>query len=320
MFSIYAPSMSMLVWASARWSFADLHVISYNEQIEKFCGNVNISFTRIKINKDKSRKGLKEHKDYIIEFAKALKNNKVFFGHNSHDYWGLFLMDYLDQIGYEVFYTPCNLGYKYNPNLISLLKKDRRRYLIDVLILRNITGYRFHILSSGNYLFIGKKESDIISKYNKLDLNISQNIFENNRANVKKAYNLDHCSIVLVDQGEAFYKYTDEVINILISNDVKQYMYIKQHPGLPTRNHQLLESLKEIPREIPIQFVTDSNTTLLGIASAALKEINNSISILKLVKISDSNYNIYKRFLQEENIHFPETNDELKDLLRQIIN
>ena len=85
-----------------------------------------------------------------------------------------------------------------------------------------------------------------------------------NQKQVLGCYQLKEPEFVLIDQGEVFYSFTDELIKSIIKiSKIKQSFFLKQHPNFKTKNVELLSGLKQIPDEIPIELVLNENTTVV---------------------------------------------------------
>jgi hypothetical protein len=104
MIYVYAPSMSIVTGAAKRWLWEDITFISYNPAIIKFCIKSEIKFIKIKYNADTSFIGLVRHKKYVRKFAKQFTDCEFVFGHNSHDYWGLFFIECVSKVN-KVYYN-----------------------------------------------------------------------------------------------------------------------------------------------------------------------------------------------------------------------
>ncbi len=316
---VYAPSMAIVTWAARRWLWNDITIISSNFQIIKFCLKCGISVIEIKSNEDSSFKGLVNHKKYIVEFAKQFSKCSFIFGHNSHDYWGLFLLNCISKNGNSIYY---NSQLQEHPKL-SFLKKmisrKNRRLFLDTLILRLVLKKKFDVLSFGEYSFIGIDIERILKKFAKNLTPVSDEIFSLNQNHVIIEYNIVDIKIILIDQGEAFYKYPDELIECLISFSKRHNgFYLKQHPSFKTKNVELLDQLNQVPDEIPAELFVDNNI-IIGIASTVIKSNKKCISLIHLVEIDDDVVQRYVNFLGSNTIFYPKSILELETIVKKLI-
>lgn len=303
--------MPIIIWATKRWHINDFSIISHNTQIEKFCNKIGIKHIFIPKNSDKSFRGLKLYKSYIIQLSSKIKNSNVFFGHNSHDYWGLHLMYLLKSNGNNVYYSS---QMKEHPRISIfklMLNSKGRRLLLDKIILFLVTKRVFNILGFEDYYFLGINVKRIRKTFTIHNISENNKLFQTNKNLIRSIYNISEVKYILIDQGESFYSYSEELINTLINfSNKNNKLFLKQHPTLPTKNRTLLESLTEIPKEVPIELI-DNNCVFIGIASNALKNHERTVSLLNLVMIDKNKHKIYKSFLENHPIKFPSSIEEL---------
>jgi hypothetical protein len=316
MLYIYAPSMSIISYAAKRWLWCELTIISHNEQVEKFCINAKIPIIKILENKNTSIRGLHLHKKYIAKFAKQFSKCYILFGHNSHDYWGLFFIRCLSKNNNKIYYNSQLQEHLKQAFLKSIFTKQNRRLLLDTLILRLILMQKFDLLHFEEYCFIGIDVKNITKKY---DVNLTRensNTFLFNQQQILLAYNIDVINIILVEEGEVFYKYTEELIDYLISLKIGEPgFFLKEHPNFKTKNINLLNNILQIPSEIPAELVISNNTIVIGIASTTLKNCSNSISLINLVEMDSILREKYVDFLDSEIILFPKSIAELRSII-----
>lgn len=313
--------MAIISYAAKRWLWKDMTIISGNHQISEFCKKASINIIELQPFSDTSLKGLKKHKQYIIDFAKQFTKCSFIFGHNSHDYWGLFLIYCISKNENKVFY---NSQLNEHPKL-SLWKKlflrKHNRLFLDSLILFLVLKQKFDILSFGEYSFIGIDIKRILKKFPENSTPASDEIFSLNQNQVIVEYNIADLKIILIDQGEAFYKYTDELIENLISLS-RSYpgFYLKQHPSFKSTSEDLLKNLQQLPIEIPVELIATDHTILIGIASHAIKNRNRSISLLYLVEMETIQIERYKYFLNSTQIIYPQNIADLQNELLTMMN
>jgi hypothetical protein len=187
---VYAPSMAIITWAARRWLWPDITIISSNFQIIKFCLKCGINVIEIKSNDDASYKGLVKHKKYIVDFSKQFSKCSLIFGHNSHDYWGLFLINCISKNGNTIYY---NSQLKEHPKTSfskKIFDKKHRRLFLDSLILLLVLKQKFDVLSFGEYSFIGIDIKRILKKYATNLTPVSDEIFSLNQNHVIIEYNI----------------------------------------------------------------------------------------------------------------------------------
>jgi hypothetical protein len=313
---VYAPSMAIISYAAKRWLWSDIVIISGNYQICEFCKKAKINIIELQPFSDTSLKGLKKYKKYIIYFAKQFSKCNFIFGHNSHDYWGLFLINCISKNGNTIYY---NSQFKEHPKLSFtkvIFSKKHCRLFLDSLILLLVLRKKFNVLSFGEYSFIGIDIKSILNEFTENKTPVSEKIFSLNQNQVINEYNIVDVKIILIDQGEAFYKYTNKLIECIISIEKNHKgFYLKQHPNLKTTNEVLLKNLSQIPAEIPIELITTNNTILIGIASNSIKFTDKSISLIYLVNIEQEIMKKYLSFLNTTFTKYPQSTKELIDQL-----
>ncbi len=313
--------MSIITFAAKRWLWKDLTIISSNEPVEKFCNYCNINFVKINENNDKSYAGLKEYKNYITNEALKYSNGSFIFGHNSHDYWGLFFIHCLNKNNNKIYYNSQLQEHLKLPFLKSIITKQYRRLLLDVLMLRGLLNVKFDVLSFGEYGFIGIEAKNIIGQYDKNLTPESENIFTSNQKEILCAYGVDAINIILIEEGEAYYKYTDELTDYLVSvNKSHCGFFLKEHPNFKTNNARLLNYIEQLPAEIPAELLLNHNSLVIGIASNTMKTFKNCISLIKLVEIESTKALMYIDFLNSTDILYPTSIEELDLNINTLIN
>ena len=90
--------MATVVYASERWEWNNIHFITYNKSLIKFCEKLSIEYTIIEQNYNFSMKGLFMHKRYIKRISKVFNNKEILFCFYGFDVWGLFLMKHLNRL------------------------------------------------------------------------------------------------------------------------------------------------------------------------------------------------------------------------------
>ena len=320
MIYVYAPSMAIIPWIMARCSWDDIIVISNNKKLLNFCRKCEIKYINIESNLDFSFNGLRKYKNYIHNIALDIeKDSDIFFSHNSHDYWGLYLMKYLFQNN-SIYYV--SLMDEHKPTSIKKIFFLKKGILLfkDRLILFVVTRYWFSILSFNKYLFLGQNVKTIQKLYQTSSLEENTSILQKNQKKIKEIYNIHNLKYILVDQGETFYTYPEKLQTFLVNfskNNTK--IYLKQHPNFETVNNELIENLINLPRELPIELILESKTILIGIASNALKHHHTVVSLLKLITFkTNCTYGDYYGFLNGSRIVFPKTITELDKIISDI--
>ena len=71
--------------------------MSSNNEILKFCKDVNIKFITVPIAKSNELSDLILHKERIKVFSKKIVNSKIIFTHVFYDVWGFYLMKTLNR-------------------------------------------------------------------------------------------------------------------------------------------------------------------------------------------------------------------------------
>jgi hypothetical protein len=188
--------------------------------------------------------------------------------------------------------------------------------VLDLIILLVVTHKRYDVLSFGSNKFIGIDARRIKDKYDKSASGLIEDIYSSNKKHVQAAYKLGNIRTILVDQGEAFYKYTDKLIDYIVSLS-KKYdgFYLKQHPTLKTKNSLLITNLIQISSEIPVELIITDNSVILGLASNSMRDAGMAISMLELVDIDNSNKVKYLEFLNNSNVLIPKTISEFQEQL-----
>jgi hypothetical protein len=200
-----------------------------------------------------------------------------------------------------------------------MISRKNRRLFLDTLILRLVLKKKFDVLSFGEYSFIGIDIERILKKFAKNLTPVSDEIFSLNQNHVIIEYNIVDIKIILIDQGEAFYKYPDELIECLISFSKRHNgFYLKQHPSFKTKNVELLDQLNQVPDEIPAELFVDNNI-IIGIASTVIKSNKKCISLIHLVEIDDDVVQRYVNFLGSNTIFYPKSILELETIVKKLI-
>lgn len=320
MMYIYAPSMAILVYASKRWAWEELKIISFNPQIVFFCKRLHISCIQLSQNGSTNLNGIIAHKKYIRNESRKILKQEIIFGHNSNDYWGLFLMKCLKKNGNTVYYNP-QIKEHSKISTMGLLKSGKAfKFLRDKLLLFWVTRIKFDVLHFGEYLFFGIDAKKIRALYKENNSEENLKIFQENQKRVRFEYNLHQRKIILVDQGEAFYKYTLELASFLVElNSTTKNLYLKQHPILKTTNEPIITNLPQIPSEIPIELIINESDLVLGIASSSMQNAKNCISLVQLVDMEKKDREKYIKFLNNNNIIFPKSIIEIRNHINRYL-
>lgn len=315
MIYVYAPSMAIITWAAKRWLWDKIIIISGNSQVLKFCKQCKISYVEIQKNEDTSYKGLLKHKKYVTNFALQFSNCNFIFGHNSHDYWGLYFIKCLNKSN-TVYYNPQLNEHPKIKFIYALTRKKTRNLIKDIFVLMVALKVKFDILKFEEYYFIGINAKRLNHKFSGNITKSENSTFLLNQKQVLGCYQLKEPEFVLIDQGEVFYSFTDELIQSIIKiSKIKQNFFLKQHPNFKTKNVELLHGLKQIPDEIPIELLLNEDTTVIGIASNALREASISISLIHLLMSDKEQIAQYTKIINYSAIIFPKSIKEFEDLI-----
>jgi hypothetical protein len=198
--------------------------------------------------------------------------------------------------------------------------KKSRRILLDCLILGSITKMKFDVIFDGNGFTIGLKKSKLKKLYSPLHLIHDEIIFSANQAQVFSAYKISKPEIIFADQGEIIFSIPEAVVDVILEIAKTHTVLLKEHPRIPSVNHKLVNQLKRIPIEIPLEMLITKETVIIGITSTFLKFFK-SISIINLVDFNE-NYSKsnYYNYIKSETVIIPNTINELENNINFLLN
>lgn len=313
--------MAIIVWAAKRWLWKDIVIVTYNIQILKFCKKSNIKFFEINKNPSTHLGDIIAYRNYLKKLALEFTNIELVFGHNSHDYWGLYLIRCMEKGNNKIYYNSQLKEHPKQKRSQLLITKKGRGLLKDTIVLFLILKQRFDVLFFESYSFIGMDIKRILKKYTEKNSKQVEEIFILNQKQIQLKYELNSMKVILADQGEAFYYYTSELIRFLISfGSSPNMIYLKQHPTLLTKNEELLNELIQIPNEIPLELVVTDEVIVIGIASSSMLNKNKNVSLVKMVEMKIEDRKKYLEFVESTSAIIPKSIEELDINITSLIN
>lgn len=317
MIYFYSPSLNTTVYAMNRWPIRDICIVTYNEALLAFCNNIHCKNIKIKSNTDVSFKGIKKHKKYLKNLTKNFHQQTFVFSHYSFDYWGLFFLKLLAKKNYVEF---TQISKFHHSKKIFPINYKYVRFLFDNSIIFFFTGIWYNCFVFNKRYIRGLSQRKISMIFKQSNQKQNNLVAIENRKRILHYYKLSLPKIILIEQGELFYKYPSSILNELIKIAKNCHnFFLKEHPVFKTKNKKLIQHLSNLPHEIPIETICDNNVIFIGIASEALKQHEKSISLIQLVEIDNHSKSNYIEFLSDSIIEYPKTINELYKLLAKFI-
>lgn len=316
----FVASMSVLSKVLDEYDLSEIEVIAFNEGIITFCHKVGIKCHVINLTNDLTLKGLYRLKINLDNFAKSIKNKKLYFTFRNNTTWQYYLIKEISKQN-EVFF--CNLDPVYkeiNFNVISVFTDvGCRRILFNKLIYFLVFGIVLSVFRAGaEHYFLGLNDKKL-NEFKSFSFE-SLGKFPQNKKNILSIYNVPKMEILFIDGITQ--PVNQDILNYIVhyynKKDIK--VFLKPHYWAEVQP-ALLKKCILLPKELPAEFIKDYPRIVFGFASTSFLAYNECEKIISLIYFVENMHEDFKKVFMTQmmknvnNIYYPKTIDELKELL-----